>query len=145
MGVHPWPSLTYNTCTLPRQGPASQETTGEHRWDVSPALVTLEAYCSTHGRNSPSHLSGWIPSIFSSCSSWSALYLGNPRIWTVTHACALTEQEVLLLKLWLSTLIIPVQTPLWGHAPTTIPPTQCAFIMVSISVLIPSIALGSNC
>jgi hypothetical protein len=41
-------------------------------------------------------------------------------------------------------IIILMQAPLLGHAPTVIPPTQCAFIMVSISVLTPSIALESN-
>jgi hypothetical protein len=55
-----------------------------------------------------------------------------------------TEQGVLLPKLWFSILIIPVQAPLLGHKLTAIPPTQCAFMMVSISVLTPSIALRSN-
>jgi hypothetical protein len=62
----------------------------------------------------------------------------------VTHACTLPEQGVLLPKLWFSMLIILVQAPLLGHAPTTISPIQCAFIMVSVSVLTPSIALRSN-
>jgi hypothetical protein len=52
--------------------------------------------------------------------------------------------EVLFPKLWFSILIILVQAPLMGHAATTIPPTQCAFIMVSISVLTPSVTLRSN-
>jgi hypothetical protein len=60
----------------------------------------------------------------------------------VTHVYALPEQEV-LPKLWFSTLIL-VQTQLLGRAPTTTPPTQCAFMMVSVSVFTPSIALGSN-
>jgi hypothetical protein len=62
----------------------------------------------------------------------------------VTHVCALPEQGVLLPKLWFSILIILMQAQLLGHAPTTIPPTQCALMMVNISVLIPSIALRSN-
>jgi hypothetical protein len=54
-----------------------------------------------------------------------------PRLWTVTNLCTLPKQGVLLLKLWLSILIILVQAQLLGHAPTTIPPTQYAFMMVS--------------
>jgi hypothetical protein len=71
-------------------------------------------------------------------------YLGTPRLWAMTHVCVLPEQGVLLPKLWFSILIILVQAPLLGHAPTAIPPTQCAFMMVSISVLTPSTTLQSN-
>jgi hypothetical protein len=69
---------------------------------------------------------------------------GDLQLWTVTHVCVLPERVVLLPKLWFSILNIPVQSPLLGHAPTTIPPTQCAFLMVSIYVLIPYITLGNN-
>jgi hypothetical protein len=69
---------------------------------------------------------------------------GTSRLWTVTHGYGLPEQGILLPKLWFSILIIPMQAPLWGHASTTIPPTQCIFIMVSISVLTPSVTLESN-
>jgi hypothetical protein len=69
---------------------------------------------------------------------------GDPRLWTVTHVSALPEQGVLLTKLRFSILIIPVQAQLLGHAPTTISPTQCALMLVSISVLTPSIALRNN-
>jgi hypothetical protein len=62
----------------------------------------------------------------------------------VTHVCTLPKQGVLSPKLWFSILIIPVQTSLLGRAPTTIPPTQCASMMVSVSVLTPSITLESN-
>jgi hypothetical protein len=72
------------------------------------------------------------------------LYLGIPRLWTVTHVCTLPKQGVLLPKFWFSILTILVQAPLLGHAPTPIPPTQCAFIMVSVSVLTSCIALRSN-
>jgi hypothetical protein len=54
------------------------------------------------------------------------------------------KPEVLLLKLWFSILIIPVQAPLLGHVPTTIPPTQCTFMIVNISVNISATALESN-
>jgi hypothetical protein len=43
----------------------------------------------------------------------------------------------MLPKLWFSILIILVQAPLLGHAPTAIPPIQCAFLKLSISVLTP--------
>jgi hypothetical protein len=51
---------------------------------------------------------------------------------------------VLLPKLWFSILTILVQAQLLGHAPTTIPSTQFALMIVSISVLTPSITFGSN-
>jgi hypothetical protein len=69
---------------------------------------------------------------------------GTPRLWTMAHVHTLPDEGVLLPKLWFSILIILVQAPLLGHAPTAIPPTQCAFMMVSVSVLTPSIAPGSN-
>jgi hypothetical protein len=59
----------------------------------------------------------------------------------VTHECSLPKQGVLLPKLWFSILIISVQAPLLGHIPPTISTTQCAFIVVNISVLTPSITL----
>jgi hypothetical protein len=62
----------------------------------------------------------------------------------MTHACALPEWEVLLPKLWFSVLTIFVQAQLLGHTPTTILPTQCALMMVNISVLTPSITFRSN-
>jgi hypothetical protein len=65
-------------------------------------------------------------------------------LWIATHVYGLPKQGVLFPKLWFSKLIIPVQAQLLVHAPTTIPPTQCAFMMVSISVLTPSTALKSN-
>jgi hypothetical protein len=69
---------------------------------------------------------------------------GTPRLWIVIHVCKLPKQGVLLPKFWFSILIIPLQAPLLGHASTAIPPTQCAPIMVSISVLTLSITLRSN-
>jgi hypothetical protein len=66
---------------------------------------------------------------------------GDPQ---VLDCDSLPEQGVLLPKLWFSMLMVPMQAPLLGHAPTTIPPTQCNFVMVSISILTPSIALRSN-
>jgi hypothetical protein len=46
-------------------------------------------------------------------------------------------------KTLFSTLVIPVQAPLLGHAPRAIPP-QCTFIMVNIFLLTPSVTLKSN-
>jgi hypothetical protein len=139
-----------NTCALLPQSPASQETAGDHRqWDVSPALVTLEAdfgiLCMVEAWG-VAHLifeDEFIPCILFLLILVSSV-LGTPRLWTVTHVCALPEREVLLPRLWFFILTISVQAALLSHAPTTIPPTQCAFMMVSVSVLTSSIALGSN-
>jgi hypothetical protein len=62
----------------------------------------------------------------------------------VTHVCTLPEWEVLLLKFSFSILTILVHAQLLGHAPTSIPPTQYALMVVNIFVLTPSVALVSN-
>jgi hypothetical protein len=130
----------YNACTLPWQDPASQETTRDHRqWDSKRWLV----YAWRKLEESPiSPLKMSLFHVFFMLILVS--YLGSPRFWTVTHVCALPEWGVLLPKLWFSILIIPVAGTIAGpytHNHTT---TQCSLMMISISVLIPSIALRSN-
>jgi hypothetical protein len=62
----------------------------------------------------------------------------------VTHACALQGQEVLLLRLYCSTLAIPVQALLSGHALTITPFFKCAPMIISLPASTPLIALWSN-
>jgi hypothetical protein len=62
----------------------------------------------------------------------------------VTHACALHRQEVLLLRLYCSTLNIPVQALLLGHALTITPSIKCAPMIINLPASTPLIALWSS-
>jgi hypothetical protein len=62
----------------------------------------------------------------------------------VTHACVLHGQDILLLRLYCSTLTIPVQALLLGHALTITPSIKCAPVTINIPVSTPLIALWSS-
>jgi hypothetical protein len=62
----------------------------------------------------------------------------------VTHAHTLQGQEVLLLRLYCSTLTIPVQALSSGHALTITPSVKCAPMIINLLASTPLIALWSN-
>jgi hypothetical protein len=69
---------------------------------------------------------------------------GDPQALDYDSCMHTTWVGSVVTKTLVFILIILVQAQLLGHAPTTIPPTQCALLMVSIFVLTPFIALRSN-
>jgi hypothetical protein len=83
-------------------------------------------------------------SSYSSSGSRSAFPLQPRNNPPVTHACALQAQEVLLLRLYCSTLTIPVQARLSGHALTMTPSIKCAPMIINLPASTPLIALWSN-
>jgi hypothetical protein len=103
-------------------------------WNLVTTLGMVEAWGVAHLTFEDKSILYILLVNFGQLSTWELPGFG---VW-------LHKQGVLLPKLWFSILIILVQTPLLGHTPTAIPPTQCAFMMVSISVLTPPIALKSN-
>jgi hypothetical protein len=59
----------------------------------------------------------------------------------VTYARALSRQDVLLLRLYCSTLTNPVQALLSGHALTITPSIKCAPVIINLPASTPLIAL----
>jgi hypothetical protein len=62
----------------------------------------------------------------------------------VTHACTLQGQEVLLLRLYCSTLTLPVQALLSGHALTITPSIKYTPMIINLPASTPLIALWSS-